>query len=114
MVYNPSRPNVYEDEEELEKTFIECMVGGRRRKFKRRIELIKIKGGCCDKCGYDKTISALDFHHPDPRTKEFTMGFALKNFTNRQYEEIVIPHIKKDTVLLCANCHREEHWARKK
>lgn len=112
-MYNPWIPNVYEDEAEMDDIFVECGVGGTKRKFKRRCELIKIRGGKCEKCGYDKAISALDFHHPNPKTKEFTLGFVLCNFTNKQYQEIVIPHIVNYTILLCSNCHRETHWGKK-
>jgi len=108
--------NMYEDEKELEDTLAECGVvgiGGEWKVYKRKSELVKLKGGCCEKCGYDRALSALDFHHPDPKTKSFTMRYAMKYFGEKKYWEVLVPHVKKDTMLLCANCHREEHWARK-
>ena len=31
---------------------------------------VEYKGGCCQNCGYDKCIDALEFHHLDPTIKE--------------------------------------------
>jgi hypothetical protein len=31
--------------------------------------LIGIKGGKCEKCGYDKCLDALEFHHIDQKWK---------------------------------------------
>ena len=28
--------------------------------------MVDYKGGKCERCGYDKNISALEFHHLDP------------------------------------------------
>jgi len=38
----------------------------------------------------------------------------VRNFTDAQFIDILIPHVIEATELLCANCHREEHWAKKK
>ena len=62
------------------------------------------KGGKCVICGYDKCTEALDFHHLDPKLKEF--GISTEGKT-RSWEKI-----KKELdkcVLLCSNCHREVH-----
>ncbi|MEY4334993.1 MAG: phage FelixO1, partial [Bacteroidota bacterium] len=29
-------------------------------------KLVEHKGGCCEICGYNKCIEALEFHHKDP------------------------------------------------
>lgn len=61
-------------------------------------------GGSCKKCKYKKCISALEFHHLDPSKKVFNLG---KNGHTRSWDRI-----KKELdkcVLLCSNCHREEH-----
>jgi len=55
-------------------------------------------------CGYDRCSGALDFHHIDPKEKEF--GLSVKRLT-RSWEKM-----KKELdkcVLICANCHREVH-----
>ncbi len=49
-------------------------------------------------------ISALQFHHLDEDTKEFSIAQAY----NRSWESI-----KKELdkcILICANCHAEEHY----
>lgn len=47
-------------------------VSARRRKLKRM--LVSEAGGRCVICGYDRCVSALHFHHVDPRNKRFHMG----------------------------------------
>lgn len=59
-------------------------------------------GGKCSKCGYNKCLAALDFHHVNSSTKD-------KDYINSRmsFEKLKIELDK--CVLLCANCHREEH-----
>jgi hypothetical protein len=64
---------------------------------------IEYKGGCCSRCGYDKNIASLEFHHLDPSQKEITPS----KLTNREWK-VLKEEIDKCT-LLCSNCHREEH-----
>lgn len=49
----------------------------------------------CQRCGYDKCIAALDFHHINPAEKDAPPR-SLKEALKCQ--------------LICANCHREEHY----
>lgn len=71
----------------------------------KKLELIELFGGKCEKCGYDKNISAFDFHHIDPYTKNFEVKVqVIKSKTD---EEILNEAMK--CMLLCANCHRELH-----
>lgn len=64
--------------------------------------LRKQQGGKCQKCGYDKYLGALEFHHMDPSQKDFTIG-------NRNFKlEECIKEAKK-CILLCSNCHKELH-----
>lgn len=58
----------------------------------------------CSICGYDKNITALDFHHVESNTKDFTIA-SVKNL-------MINEHIKQELdkcQVLCANCHREVH-----
>lgn len=76
-----------------------------KRGISRKLELIDYKGGRCEICGYCKNISALDFHHIDPTTKEFQLDIRHLSNTN-------IDKLKNEVdkcSLLCANCHREIH-----
>ena len=71
-------------------------------------KLILYKGGKCEKCGYNKCEGALHFHHLNPKEKEFTVSQINLNeyFTlEKLYREV------DKCVLLCANCHAEEHYS---
>lgn len=74
----------------------------RRRKLK--LLAVEYKGGKCERCGYHKCIDALDFHHLDTSIKEFGIGSG-----STKAWEIVKKELDK-CELLCANCHREEHF----
>ena len=37
-------------------------------------------GGQCKICGYDKCSAGMDFHHLDPRDKEFTISQRMTSF----------------------------------
>lgn len=63
---------------------------------------IDLLGGRCQICGYDRCPSAFEFHHTDPRTKDFSVSDRVA------WSESLEAELKK-TVLLCANCHREVH-----
>jgi hypothetical protein len=73
-----------------------------------KLRAIIYKGGKCEKCGYDKCPGAFDFHHIDPTEKEF--GISRKRTTSWTLE--FRTELDKCS-LLCANCHREEHWEEK-
>lgn len=77
-----------------------------RRTFMRRVYKAKgleLLGGKCSKCGYDKCSRALEFHHKDPSTKKN----GLAEYSNTSW-----PSYKEELdkcIILCANCHAEEH-----
>ncbi len=75
-------------------------VRNRKQEIKRK--LVKYKGGKCQKCGYDRCIAALDFHHRDPSIKEFSLSRSQKSFAKQKIEAD-----KCD--LLCKICHAELH-----
>lgn len=72
-----------------------------RRSMKK--QAVKIKGGKCQICGYNKCIDALVFHHTDPLVKEF----GLSNGETRSWEKY-LKELEK-CILVCANCHAEIH-----
>ena len=76
---------------------------GERRK--RKEYLVKMLGGHCSICGYNKSLSALSFHHKDPSTKLFD----ISNNGNLlgDWDEVVAE--AKKCKLLCLNCHAEFH-----
>ncbi|MEK6913880.1 MAG: hypothetical protein AABW47_04405 [Nanoarchaeota archaeon] len=72
------------------------------RKKKLKKEIIELFGGKCSKCGYNKCMGALDFHHEG--RKEEAISRLIKNNSR----EKILKEAKK-CILLCANCHREVH-----
>ncbi|KKU44761.1 MAG: hypothetical protein UX64_C0046G0002 [Microgenomates group bacterium GW2011_GWC2_46_7] len=82
--------------------YLSHFVSERRRKLKRMA--VELKGGCCQICGYNKYVGALDFHHVDEGMKSFDLSSrGLTRSWDRIKEEI------NKCVLVCANCHREVH-----
>jgi len=71
-----------------------------RRRRKER--LVEEAGGKCRLCGYATYAGALQFHHVDPSTKEFSVS---QNGVTRSLERALAEARK--CVLLCANCHAE-------
>lgn len=69
----------------------------------KKILAVLYLGGKCSCCGYNKSYSALDFHHINPEEKEFTIAKNTSLSWKKMKAEI------QKCILLCANCHREEH-----
>ena len=67
-------------------------------------EIIKEKGGKCQKCGYNKCEDALCFHHRDPNMKDFNLSIKSGSCNWEKYKKEA-----EKCDLLCANCHIEEH-----
>lgn len=70
-----------------------------------KLELIRLKGGECDICGYKKNYAALCFHHVDPKKKLVGMNVGMFSEKNRTK----IFREAKKCQLLCCNCHAEVH-----
>ena len=62
----------------------------------------KAKKGC--KFCRERNPICLEFHHKDPKKKEFTIS---KVKTTKNKENILL-EIKK-CIILCSNCHKKEH-----
>lgn len=62
----------------------------------RKLEILEVLGipAACSKCGYDKYIGALDFHH--------------REYHEKEKPATTVEEARKCD-LLCANCHREAH-----
>lgn len=71
---------------------------------RRKQNLIKVCGEKCCLCGYNKTQTALEFHHLRPEDKLYSIGAA--GLCHKIEDDIA--EIKK-CILVCANCHREIH-----
>lgn len=77
-------------------------VKSRREKIK--LLAFEYKGSKCERCSYDKCLSAMEFHHLDPQGKDF--GISDKGYT-RSWQKVKEELDK--CIMICANCHREIH-----
>lgn len=75
-----------------------------KRRVDFKIKAIKYKGDKCQHCGYDKNITALEFHHINPEEKEILPAKLYSKPWEYAKQEL------DKCILLCANCHREEHY----
>lgn len=62
----------------------------------------------CELCGYDKNYAAIEFHHIDSNTKEFSKADIPTATSLEKIRELLKYELPK-CAILCANCHREFH-----
>lgn len=77
--------------------------------FLRKQEWVSVNGGCCNSCGYiskvEGCLSVYDFHHLDPDAKKFEINASyLRSISDGEVEAEI-----DKCILLCRNCHAEEH-----
>lgn len=65
---------------------------------------VSYKGGKCSRCEGVFPPFVYDFHHVDPKTKEYSLNWLL----DKRWSTIAAELDK--CILLCTNCHRIEHW----
>jgi hypothetical protein len=65
---------------------------------------VEYKGGKCSRCGYNKCLGSLDFHHSDPNQKDPDW----KKMRNWSLDKIKAELDKCE--LVCRNCHGEIHY----
>ena len=59
----------------------------------------------CARCG-ENTFACLDFHHTNPETKEVSIARVWKmGWSTKRIEKEI-----EKCIVLCANCHRKEHY----
>lgn len=73
------------------------------REYSTKDKLLKIKGEySCKECGYfGKSFSSLEFHHRNPKEKDFRM--SLNCSLAKQLDEI------EKCDVICKNCHGKKH-----
>jgi hypothetical protein len=79
-----------------------------QRETRDYIQSLKTK---CNRCGYDKCVEALDFHHTNPQEKDSVLSHYSRRVFSLATKELIDREVEKCEVL-CANCHREEHSKR--
>lgn len=78
-----------------------CRTKIRRHRAKR--EAVRILGGVCVRCGWSGPVSGFQFHHTDPKNKDFTVG----NGSHKSWT-LILKEIMK-CKLMCATCHAILH-----
>jgi hypothetical protein len=71
------------------------------RGLARKLELVHLLGGECMRCGYNKNLAALSFHHVDEKNHTLDM----RSLSNRTMSAVLEEFEK--CILLCSNCHME-------
>jgi len=74
-------------------------------RHERKAYLVKMLGGHCKICGYNKSLKALSFHHLHPENKRFDI--SSNGNMMRDWEEVITE--AKKCELLCLNCHAILH-----
>ena len=99
LKYVTTRKRIKQSEGVLKEKSKKFVTWYRKRLKKKAVDY---KGGCCERCGYNKSISALEFHHKNPQEKDFSPSGKSISW-ERMKKEI------DKCILVCANCHREIH-----
>jgi len=87
--------------DEVKKRNYQRVMSKRQKLKKQGVEYL---GGKCVRCGYNKCIWALKFHHRNPQEKDFDISRYITLSWNKIQKELD----KCD--LVCANCHDEIHY----
>jgi hypothetical protein len=109
------KAGVYKARSERIKTDEEFRLRSRRDRAKSQSKAWRIRNKWiaearskgCSRCS-EKHPATLDFHHIDLSTKEFTIGEAR----NRKLSEARFKAELAKCIVLCANCHRKEHYTK--
>jgi hypothetical protein len=81
-----------------------CQVHYRAARYRAiKSALVEVMGGACGKCGGEFPIAVYDFHHVGDKSD--SPGELISNASVERIAEEV-----SRCVLLCANCHRIEHY----
>lgn len=83
----------------------DCVKANEKERYKARVqEIQEFKQTLgCKKCGETRSY-LLDFHHRDPKEKDF----CISDFSRTPLSSLMKEIEKCD--ILCANCHREWHY----
>lgn len=74
------------------------------RRWARKERAVEYLGGKCVHCRSTFHAAAFDFHHVDKSTKHKDPGLMMTHSDETLFKEL------DKCILLCANCHRVEHF----
>ena len=78
----------------------------KKKGIDKKLQLIKMLGEVkCGKCGYDKNLSCLSFHHRNPNERSF--GLDQRICSMYSMKRLIVEAKKCD--VLCLNCHIDYH-----
>lgn len=77
-----------------------------KKRTERKWWAVEYLGGACQHCGGVFHHAVYDFHHLDPTIKENHIGKLISGKIEKLKAEL------DKCILLCANCHRMEHWGK--
>ena len=86
------------------KYYEQCL---KKRRDKRKKQLVLRYGGECSKCGYNNNLSNLCFHHKDPSTKLFEIN--AHSIASKPMIKLIKEADKCE--LLCFHCHNDLHYS---
>ena len=67
----------------------------------------------CSKCGYNKCLDVIEWHHPTEIKISVKEKISKSKLYSYKPNEDLMKKVVKQTVPLCANCHREAHFEEK-
>ena len=86
--------------------YTKCKPCRNKRSRESKEKAVAYMGGKCVRCGYDRCVAGLDFHHTNPLEKDAQWG----QIRHRNWEAIKYELDK--CILVCKNCHAEIHFHR--
>lgn len=97
--------------EEHKEQAIESAKKNKQKKIDWLLSHFGIPGGRlhCDRCKYDGSLAAMQFHHIDPSQKEHSgdsLSKWVRSLSMENFQKKVLSH---SMWVLCANCHAELH-----
>ena len=63
----------------------------------------------CERCNYDGSFEALQFHHKNPEQKQSKLDSMYRWMSSSSMKDFQSKVMNTDFVILCANCHVELH-----
>lgn len=85
----------------------------RKRGRIRKNLLVRMHGEVCAYCDVTGPDCIFDFHHVDEvkYRKHRPIGWRIRQASEADFKNNLIPEVMEACIMLCANCHRIETFA---